>query len=136
MLAQNFKTVAQLKITDAEFDALAKVLGMLERGELKHQRGFGSSYNKDHFGFNMGDWCTRNECGTTACIGGWVALFTGRDPKNYVHSAVGAMRELYFPKADDGHLLGTMNQITTDQAAIALRNYLTHGEPRWDEALA
>ena len=25
---------------------------------------------------------------------------------------------------------------TTSQAAIALRNFLTHGEPRWEEAIA
>lgn len=35
MLAQNFKTAADLDLADAEFEALVKVLGMLERGEIK-----------------------------------------------------------------------------------------------------
>lgn len=36
MLAQNFKTPADLGITDVEFDALYKVLGILERSEVPH----------------------------------------------------------------------------------------------------
>jgi hypothetical protein len=35
MLAQNFKTPAALGISDAEFEALVKALGMLEREEIK-----------------------------------------------------------------------------------------------------
>ena len=34
MLAQNFKTPADLEITDIVFEALVKVLGMLERQEF------------------------------------------------------------------------------------------------------
>jgi hypothetical protein len=34
MLAQNFKTAAELDLSDAEIKALVKVLGILERGEL------------------------------------------------------------------------------------------------------
>jgi hypothetical protein len=31
---------------------------------------------------------------------------------------------------------GSGGEITPAQAAVALRNYLTHGDPRWDEAMA
>jgi hypothetical protein len=31
---------------------------------------------------------------------------------------------------------GSGGDITPAQAAVALRNYLTEGEPRWEEALA
>ena len=31
---------------------------------------------------------------------------------------------------------GSGGEITPAQAAIALRNFLTHGEPRWAEAMA
>lgn len=34
MLAQNFKTPADLKIDDDDFEALVKVLGMFERAEV------------------------------------------------------------------------------------------------------
>lgn len=126
MLAQNFKTPADLKITDAEFDALAKVLGMLERDELQHVKPLQNVPN----GFNMADWHYKQHCGSACCIGGWVQrLFKidlapcgGKTP---------ALDRLFYP-----HQPGTrLSQITTAQAAVAVRNYLTHGEPRWEEAL-
>lgn len=120
MLAQNFKTPADLEITDAEFDALTKVLGMLERGEITaHQ-------------FNMAEW---GHCGSVHCIGGWAQTINQSNFKK--PNRPKELERLFYPsivvvegKPFNGYLA------TVPQAAIALRNYLTHGEPRWAEAFA
>jgi hypothetical protein len=138
MLAQNFKTPADMGINDEEFDALRKVLGMLERGELVHEPREDAA-REYHFdpqvpnGFCMDCSGEQTSCGTVACIGGWVAILMGRtrdDINHYVNStsANSSLYALYWGRTD--------RNIQPSQAAIALRNYLTHGEPRWDEALA
>jgi len=132
MLAQNFKTPADLKISDAEFGALVKVLGMLERGDLKTVE-YGPPTGP--FDFNMSCSGISSECGTVACIGGWVAVLMGRkgdDIARYVNDqeSDGVLAPLYWPDE-----VGALDA-TAPQASVALRNYLTHGEPRWDEAMA
>lgn len=127
MLAQNFKTAADLCITDPELEALIKVLGMLERGDLSHD---GGQFDSDH-GFNMGlSWEGKTGCGTVACIGGWCEIVMGVKPTTHLYRYIqgGPLYDLYWSHVDMG--------ITTDQAAIALRSYLTTGEPNWAEALA
>ena len=128
MLAQNFKTSAALGISDQEFDALVKVLGMLERGELLDS----PEHNPiaSNFGFCIGCQYKNHNCGTLACIGGWVAILTNHrlGPFEYVNSYMwsGGLHELYwkYPRG-----------AKATHAAIALRNFLTCGEPRWEEAL-
>ncbi len=138
MLAQNFKTPADLKISDAEFDALFKVLGMLERDEVRRAETYTMRLAENHgttpMGFHMGTFYGANEeCGTVCCICGW-AEFVGHLP------AGSLMRARFFNsglmKLFDPTGTFDSDKIGTQQAAIALRNYLTHGEPRWDEALA
>lgn len=107
MLAQNFKTTADLGITDAEIEALIKVLGMLERGELKRAK---TTKEKGTNLFHMGEW--GYGCGTPACIGGYVALLTCQDQAEYVqflHS--GPLHDLYW-----GPIHG---KVSVEQAAIA-----------------
>lgn len=111
MLAQNFKTPTDLDISDAEFDALRKVLGMLERGEIAERQ-----FDMRHI---------HHDCGSPARICGW-ALHVSNNYRLF--GSVWPQR-----LAD---LLRTRTGVNTSQAAIALRNYLTHGEPRWNEALA
>ena len=123
MLMQNFKSADELKISVAEQAALIKVLGMLERGELKHSR---DSNVKGDFLFNMGtQGCG---CGTPACIGGWVAHLLGENQMAYVDKQMdnGPLNDLYWGRMSD--------YITVDQAATALRSFLTVGDPRWDLA--
>ncbi len=139
MLAQHFKTAEELGISSDEFDALLKVLGMLERGELTHvipkRAGILPNYDKGFTGhFNMIREAINDDCGTVACILGTARvlfgmhLFPGWEgkggalPKN-LHS-------LFFPIS-----VSAFKLITTDQAAIALRNYLTSGDPLWKEAI-
>lgn len=135
MLAQNFKTPAELGIEELEFGALTKVLGMLERGELIHEpRMKGNIFDPQvQNGFCMACSGIQTSCGTVACIGGWVAILMGNKGPSineYVNLVEGSssLRDLYWGRS--------RRNVTPAQAAIALRNYLTHGEPRWEEALA
>lgn len=129
MLAQNFKTPTDLQISDAEFEALVKVLGMLERQELIYS-DVGKNLLPIPNGFNMGTWEQARACGTARCIGGWAAFLMKVDVEGYVIGArCSTLNELFWGCPND-------NKATTAQASIALRNYLTHGEPRWAEAMA
>ena|ERR1700722_15896531 len=130
MLAQNFKTPKDLKITDAEFEALAKIMRMLERGELRHVN-FEAITGESH-GFNMSDY--EAACGTVCCIAGWCdRLFKTSFVDASITSEISsAMDDLFHMEGFD---LNQMNKVTSSQAAIAIRNYLTHGEPRWAEAI-
>ena len=122
MLAQNFKTPADLQIDPRAFEALLTVLRMLERGELLHHTEGGQ--------FDLATW----HCGTVGCIGGWAdqiagscLIATNNRGKNE------QLSELVNPRAISH---GDYSRVTPAQAAIALRNYLTFGEPRWAEAMA
>lgn len=126
MLAQNFKSATDLRIEDRELDALIKVLGMLERGELKDAK---SPNEQGENLFHMGEW--GNGCGTAACIGGYVAMLLRQDQAEYVaHRHSASLHDLFWGKGSfrDG--------AKTHQAAAALRSYLTTGEANWAEALA
>lgn len=136
MLAQNFKTATDLGITEAEQEALIKVLGMLERDELVHYRRPAficwSQVEPDiPNGFNMETQGIRKPCGTVACIGGWVAFLIGQSQDDYVNKAEdvdGGLHDLYWGHVDA--------DTTPAQAALAVRNYLTDGDPRWNEIVA
>lgn len=117
MLAQNFKSATDLEISDREHSALITVLGMLERGDLTNDNGF-----------NMGSMGVG--CGSPACIGGWVARLIRLNEFLYmggIHPV--GLNDLYWN--DSG-----CNYDSTDQAAVALRSYLTTGDARWDLAVA
>ena len=131
MLAQSFMTHTELGVTAEEHTALIAVLGMLERGELVHS----SRNHSIPDGFNMGT-CGYS-CGTTACIGGWVAALVGKDQVNYVHSHFcgSPIRSLYWPNKD-GIPEDKYSGITPAQAAFALRSFLSTGKPNWAEAMA
>lgn len=134
MLAQNFKTATDLSLTAEELAAHIKVLGMLERGELKHVDDIDNIDKNIPNGFNMGYTGNDDSCGTVGCISGWVRVVMRR-PMLECALALSAscqtseLYDLYFPELWD------MDKITTEQAACALRNYLTFGEPRWSEIL-
>ncbi len=137
MLAQNFKTPADLDLTEVEFDALAKVLGMLERGDLTYaQFAEGDT-------FNMGFWQSVEKCGTIGCICGWAnhvsggRAFRGVGGTGYRgHNE--SLRDLFIPFRDpNGEIANAkLRRVTMAQAATALRSYLTSGDARWDEAMA
>lgn len=136
MLAQNFKTAADLAIQEWERDGLIQVLGLLERGNLKFHDFYDMSGARGD-AFNM---CTTGQitsCGTTACIAGWVYILKGRktphaDKLEERVTPNPDLKNLYFP---DFRGMDSMNEIQPGQAATALRNYLTRGAPHWEEII-
>jgi hypothetical protein len=137
MLAQNFMTAADLGLDDDEHAALVTVLGMLERGELHHTRAkdiipTGEKPVAFTGNFNMEYWTMNTQnCGTVCCIGGSAELIGGLDHDRLFN------KMNYLPKLGELFLLvGNDDGITPAQAGIALRNYLTTGDPRWNEARA
>lgn len=131
MLAQNFKTPTDLGISDIEFDALLKVLGMLEREEIKPEQ------------FTM-DRVLHN-CGTPACMCGWANYVSEGKAFPLRNRKYSTMEPSWKRIPKDLLILfaygssagpDMARRATTSQAANALRSYLTHGEARWAEALA
>ncbi len=116
MLAQNFMTAKDLRIRDNEHAALITTLYALERGELDDK-------------FDMDTWWAETPCGSIGCIAGWAWHFMrGRKISFDEFTMYATLDELFVPA------LGTYS-INTAQAASALRNYLTHGKPMWEEVL-
>lgn len=138
MLAQNFKTAVDLKITDEELTALVKVLGLLEREELVHTIiPDDTSTEEDETlknipnGFNMN---YDGACGSVLCIGGWAAKFMNKVPDEYValhrayqvQDAVTPLTPLYWPSDEMD-----WDYITMPQAATVLRHFLVQGVVDW-----
>lgn len=137
MLAQNFKSAADLCLPEPHVSALMKTLVLLETGRLRHVPP--ATYDGDEIGvfsgqFNMCNWCAASDCGTVACIGGTAELIGSvsfgsiYDPTNYLMTD--RLRDLFLPPFSGNK----WNAITTYQAATALRSYLTTGDARWDLA--
>lgn len=118
MLAQNFKTPNALGIEDAGFEALVKVLGMLEREEIPAEN------------FRMEFWNEKFSCGTVHCIGGWAQAVAAT--KEIFNTCTAGLGDLFYPRPG----CESAWRASRAQAAVALRNYLTSGEPRWHEAMA
>jgi hypothetical protein len=144
MLAQNF--LRDPKISDAEFEALIKLLGVMERGELVHVKVSdpdawykNPARRKPLFNgtFNMGQVFTLSDCGTAGCIAGACDMafgtkFAPRGNLRFDDIPI-SLLNLFCP---DDIEQDQWPAITVPQAAAALRNYLTIGNPRWSEALA
>lgn len=111
------KTPGDLGINQAEFDALVKVLRMLESGNIA----------SDAFG--MGHVDSRRG----HCIAGWARIVSmegafDRPVFPYWFTKKG-LRRLFYPN------VGNWGRIGTAEAAAAIRNYLNTGEPRWQAVL-
>jgi hypothetical protein len=128
VLAQNFKTAAELGLAEIEVESLVKVLGMLERGDIARDE------------FHMGHF--RHECRTPACICGWAHHVSRGHAFPELASPYGPLllyRRVGHPVSELFRLKaarGSGGEITPAQAAVALRSYLTDGEARWADAVA
>jgi hypothetical protein len=133
MLAQNFKTPADLGISDKAFDALLKVLGMLERGELAEHKWLNGNLpqSEEPKFFNMNMVTGESDCGTTACILGW-ARWIARDRRLLESGRPHELDNLF--RMGNCYEFDIPSAIQPAHAAIALRNYLTFGEARWNES--
>ena len=135
MLARSFLSAAKLGIDEPVHAALIQVLGILERGEVKHVPSPLACNGPAIFSglFNMDSWSRPTECGTVCCIGGLAEAVGGLSKNwNCQHSPIvdrpdGLSRLLYPPASIN------WEKITPAQAAHALSNYLTSGEPRWSK---
>lgn len=134
MLARTLLPAAALGILEHMHAALLLTLSKLERGELVHGPALdkhGNATDAPNI-FNMCSW----DCGTAHCILGWTCQLSG-DSNNIIKrrswsAAVDnsrGLRALCYPE------WGPYGEITTDQAAAALRNYLASGSPDWATVL-
>lgn len=121
MLAQNFRTAADLGISDQMLSDLIQTLGRMERGEITDER------------FTM-HAIGSPDCGTSGCIMGWAR---GRRT-NKAWPVAGdildrsdGLSRLFFP-----HHVQNGFRANVEEAAMALRSYLSTGEANWAEALA
>lgn len=133
MLMQNFKSAAELDLTDEQYDALKKVLVLLETSKLNFIEELPEfwPYNvklPEFTGhFNMAHWTAVAPCGTVACIGGTAELIAGKRIFGGIDGDHPPMlHNLFYP---------TGLHATTEQAARALRNYLTSGDADWNTVL-
>lgn len=113
MLARNFMEPKSLGVTDKEFVNLVTVLGMLERGDIESRL------------FDMRT-VGKPECGSPGCIIGWMKTLAGTKHFGGERMFEGGLSEL----------VACRSNVSPEQAAIALRNFLTTGRPSWDDALA
>jgi hypothetical protein len=144
MLAQSFRTAAQLKLTQPELEVLIKVLGMLERGEIKALPQSAGAYRSvlDDMPWQAVDYAVEvpeffdmrrvigtTDCGTSCCILGW-AQYVGTNGEfiSYQHRDY-PLDCLFYPAADG------VECTDPQQGAMALRNYLTTGWPGWREVM-
>ena len=140
MLAQNFKSAADLGVTDIELTALVHLLGMLERDELVHGEHPFAKMARGPNEFNMAATLD-NSCGTIGCIAGWANALSGGDA--FPEIVKGEIENWHLRSNQQlinlfgiGRACGGLYSITPAQAATALRSYLTTGDAKWHEAIA
>lgn len=131
MLAQSFLPAADLGITEPQRDALMKTLVLLETGKLRHvpeeelvnyarrPPAFAGLFNMAHVRFE-------HDCGTVGCIKGTAEMISGVS----LDCLGPALHELFYTACMNGR------DITPDQAATALRSYLSTGDAKWHEAIS
>lgn len=140
MLARSFLSHTDLGIAADERDILIRLLGMMERGEVKSApEAFGENL-ADFFGpigaptiFNMSSVIrTDLSCGTAACLLGW-ARFVSDQPEllSTSDSPIHPCEPLFYP-----HAMAAITCRDAAKGAQALANFLTTGEPRWNEVMA
>jgi hypothetical protein len=137
MLARSFLPAENLGISEQEHGALVQVLGALERGELVHAEE--GTRQKIQNGFNMSVIDVGGSCGTTACICGWAQIFspgvfddfqTAAAKIPWSHRPAALINLLLFDQPPSN-----IAEISVQQAAQALSNYLTTGAPKWGAIL-
>jgi hypothetical protein len=140
MLAQAFKSAADLGITEPQRDALCKTLVLLETGKLKHEAGrchtlsTSEEHRKFSGRFNMSEWAAEHDCGTVCCIGGTAELVGNTSFGMWEFGSNEQLKRLFAPPRPIR--CGDWTKITPSQAATALRSYLTTGDAKWHEAVS
>jgi hypothetical protein len=130
MLAQSFKSAAELDISERQKDALVKTLTLLETGKLVHVPNIPRKTIPDYGDFtghfNMGYWREHGEtCGTVCCIAGTAELVGQVSFEDWMDKPY--LSELFGP----AQIISEWEKISVSQAATALRSYLTTGNANW-----
>jgi len=135
-------------ITPREHEALVTVRDALAAGEFRHSR---ITEGPDGPTFNMRSTCLSGDCGTIACIGGWMAItmlgLAREKPVSYENqtqvfdfvtdygdgellpSSPSLMGLFYPPGAREDE--EWWDFITPAYAVEAIDNFLRDGDPRW-----
>lgn len=135
MLAQNFKTAGELKISDVELRSLMTVLGMLERQELVHGKSPLAGIARGPNEFNMAATLYTGGCGTIGCLAGWAYHVSGGEafPEIIAGGIFGwGLRDQQLNALFGiGRRHATLYEITPARAATTLRRFLTTGDGIW-----
>lgn len=122
-----------LKISEAQRNALIKTLFLLEDGCLLHVKNTRKPLSKEEKQFsglfNMDIWNRTTECGTVCCIGGTAEQLGGVVFDNITEE----LTNLFYPNHSSNSYTNDViyGEITPNQAAQALRSYLETGAPNW-----
>jgi len=142
------KTPEELGITEEEFKNLLIVKSLLDSGSLTYYY----EETDSPFRFDMNTTSSGNEyeCGSVACIGGWVSFFMQGNKfskesimkidhviaDNYVNMDKSPpLEKLYFPELEDYDINDFYEAITPVEASQAIQNFLETGNPKWDSVL-
>ncbi len=129
--SQNFKTAVDLGITEKQKGALLTTLVMMETGRLFHvprtevRPSFDNGLNQY---FNMAISYGIADCGTVGCIRG-TAERVG-DVEFGIFGLPSGLNNLFYSG------VALSSDPTVEQAATALRSYLTTGKAHWKRALS
>jgi len=136
----------RLDIKPYEYKAVLEVRELFASGKVWHDQHV---ENLKPDGFNMNLIVCEAECGTTACLGGWMFLAMQRDHTNpcisayqYVHNYRStALGPLFFPFTDcngrtlrdeDGQDFDFPFELMPPEFALAaIDNFLATGDPDW-----
>lgn len=123
----------ELGLTFPEYGALLGTKALLESGMLWHNPS-GREIGSDVHQFDLGTTCKTRDCGSISCIGGTMAIIMGMDADAadkwvWMRRYDRGLEELFFPR----HLMDShaMEEITPEQAAAAIGNFLQTGQPEW-----
>ncbi len=118
-----FKTADSLQLSEPQLSALKKVLRYLEQGKIPAST------------FSMDFWHSKgHRCGSTHCIGGWAEKLSGVTFEDHPPN----LGKLFYPGTDvrNEKESDRAYRATRKEAAMALRNYLTFGKPRWRSVIS
>ena len=129
---RKMKTASELRITEDELEALKKTRCLLSR-RMPDGAGFNMTKSYDTHAAGFVDDEVLTECGTVACIGGWMAVSMGMGPSavdDYVGSKDGGYGDplfhLFYPS------IGMpWYDITPSMAVKVIDRFLETGEVDW-----
>lgn len=133
MLASSFLSPDRLALTIEEHAAAICVLGVFERGEVRHIhfRGLLAAEPIRGARFNVTTFARCDQFGTCCCFAGWMAREM-RMPFDVGWRWMEGHRSLAFRDLTMGRI---RDDITVGQMAAAARNFLTLNNPLWETVL-